>query len=448
MILNSLTAISPIDGRYRELVEPLDRFFSEFALIRYRLKVEILYFESLCELPLPALRGFPAGALETLRALPESFSPAEALRIKEIEAVTRHDVKAVEYYLKEKFRELGLAGYGEFVHFGLTSQDVNNTALPMALRDALGELYHPALEALLEKLRQLSLRWKEVAMLARTHGQPASPTRLGKEILVFVDRIEGQRQLLQSLPLHAKFGGATGNFNAHVAAYPAIAWERFADRFTREKLGLERYRHTTQIAHYDDYGALFDTLKRINTILTDLNRDFWHYISLDYFRQQPKKGEIGSSAMPHKVNPVDFENSEGNLGVANALWEHLSAKLPVSRLQRDLTDSTVTRNLGVPFAHTLIAMQAALRGLERLVLNETALQGDLDRHWEVVTEAIQTILRRESFPEPYEALRELVREKGRLDQATLHNFIDGLDVSAELKTELKQITPRNYTGLF
>ncbi len=448
MILNSLTAISPLDGRYRDQVESLDRYFSEFALMRYRLKVEILYFEALCELPLPQLAGITPGDRQQLPVLVSGFSEADARRIKEIEKITRHDVKAVEYFLKEKFEELGLAAYKEFVHFGLTSQDVNNTALPMAIRDALEQVYHPLVGHLLEKLRELAARWADVAMLARTHGQPASPTRLGKEILVFAERLENQWTQLKSLRLFAKFGGATGNFNAHHVAYPLVAWHDFADRFTLEKLGLPRYRHTTQVAHYDDHGAIFDAMKRINTILTDLDQDLWFYISMNYFTQKTAPGEVGSSTMPHKINPIDFENSEGNLGFANAVLEHLSRKLPVSRLQRDLTDSTVTRNVGVPFAHTVLAIHATIRGLEKLVLNREAIEEDLNRNWAVVAEAIQTILRRESYPCPYEVLKDLTRATGLADRESLHNFIDTLDVPERVKAELKQVTPQNYTGIF
>ncbi len=448
MILNTLTAISPVDGRYRGKVEKLDLYFSEYALIRYRVMIEILYFTALAELPLPQLEGISTGDRERLGEIWKNFSMADALRIKEIEKTTNHDVKAVEYFLKEQFEARGLSAFREFIHFGLTSQDMNNTAVPLSISDALREAYFPAVDRLMEKLSDLAAEWKEVPMLAHTHGQPASPTKLGKEIMVFVERLDVQLSLLRSLPLYAKFGGATGNFNAHAVAYPNVDWQEFANRFVREKLGLDRSQYTTQIAHYDDHGAIFDTLKRINTILIDLDRDMWLYISMNYFRQQVKKGEVGSSTMPHKVNPIDFENSEGNLGIANAGWEHLVQKLPVSRLQRDLTDSTVTRFIGVPFAHTLIAIDSTLRGLGKLLLNRTTMEEDLEKNQAVVGEAIQTILRREGYPNPYEALKELTRGHQTITRDTLLEFIGHLDVSETVREELRKITPHNYTGIF
>lgn len=448
MILNALTAISPVDGRYRNKVENLGAYFSEYALIRYRVVVEVEYFIALCELPLPQLRDFPAENFSRLREISTGFSLEDADRIKAIEQITNHDVKAVEYFLKEKFDELGLAAWKEFIHFGLTSQDVNNTSLPLSIHDALKQEYFPAVESLVQKLNELAEEWKEVPLLARTHGQPASPTKLGKEILVFVERLTVQLAQLKTIPAFAKFGGATGNFNAHQVAYPEIDWAAFANRFVTEKLGLQRSQFTTQIAHYDNYGAIFDAMKRINTILLDLDRDMWTYISMNYFRQKIKKGEVGSSTMPHKVNPIDFENSEGNIGIANAAFEHLTQKLPVSRLQRDLTDSTVTRNIGVPFAHTLIAIHASMRGLNKLLLNRTAIDNDLENNWAVVAEAIQTILRREAYPNPYEALKELTRSNQPIDRQLIHNFIDSLNIPEEIKQEMKQITPHNYTGIF
>jgi adenylosuccinate lyase len=429
-------------------VEKLDEYFSEFAFIRYRVKVEVLYFIALCEMPLPQLRSFPAEDLLRLQAIFSDFSIEDALRVKEIEKVTNHDVKAVEYFLKEKFDTSGLTAYREFLHFGLTSQDINNTAYPLSIRDALEQVYYPALEQLVGKLKELAAEWKDIPMLARTHGQPASPTKLGKEMLVFVERLETERDLLKVLPLYAKFGGATGNFNAHRVAFPDIGWAEFADLFVQDKLGLRRSHYTTQIAHYDDHGAVFDSMKRINTILLDLDRDLWSYISMSYFSQKIIKDEVGSSTMPHKVNPIDFENSEGNLGIANAAFEHLTRKLPLSRLQRDLTDSTVTRFTGVPFAHTLIAIQSTLKGLDKLVLNPRAIHDDLENNWEVVAEAIQTILRREGRPHPYETLKELTRNSQHINRESIHNFILGLDVSDEIKAELMQITPQNYTGIF
>ncbi|OQB79933.1 MAG: Adenylosuccinate lyase [Bacteroidetes bacterium ADurb.Bin123] len=448
MILNTLTAISPVDGRYRSKVEKLDDFFSEFALIRYRVRIETAYFTALCELHLPQLMAVPRKGLEQLEQTVRDFSLHDAARIKEIEKVTNHDVKAVEYFLKEKFDQLELAPWKEFIHFGLTSQDVNNTAVPLSIREALDQVYFPALKRLTSKLEELAAGWKDVTMLARTHGQPASPTKLGKEIMVFVERLEKQFAQLKDQTLYVKFGGATGNFNAHAAAYPSVDWEAFADRFVREKLGLPRSRHTTQIAHYDDHAAVFDNLRRINSIILDLDRDLWLYISMDYFKQKLQEGEVGSSTMPHKVNPVDFENSEGNIGIANAAFDHLAQKLPVSRLQRDLTDSTVTRYIGVPFAHTLIAIEATLRGLNKLLLNRQAIDDDLEANWAVVAEAIQTILRREDYPNPYEALKELTRHNRPVTRDTIRTFISALDIPETVREELLQITPRNYTGIF
>lgn len=448
MILSTLTAISPIDGRYRYKVEQLDGYFSEFALIRYRVMIEIRYFTALWELPLPQLAAISAGDVERLSGIWEYFSLEDAARVKEIEKTTNHDVKAVEYFLKEQFDLRGLSAFKEFIHFGLTSQDINNTAVPLSIADALREVYFPAAERMVEKLEELAASWKEIPMLAYTHGQPASPTKLGKEILVFVERLRVQLSLLKSLPLYAKFGGATGNLNAHKVAFPSIDWSAFANRFVSEKLGLQRSQYTTQIAHYDDHGAIFDTMKRINSILLDLDRDMWLYISMNYFKQQVKKGEVGSSTMPHKVNPIDFENSEGNLGIANAGFEHLTQKLPVSRLQRDLTDSTVTRFIGVPFAHTLIALESTLRGLGKLLLNREAIDQDLEANQAVVGEAIQTILRREGYPHPYEALKELTRGNQPVTRTTILTFIDHLDITEALKEELRNITPQNYTGIF
>ncbi len=448
MILNSLTAISPIDGRYRDKVENLSAFFSEFALIGYRVVIEVEYFLSLCEIPLPKLEKFPADKIDLLKDIYARFTIEDALRIKEIESVTNHDVKAVEYFLKEKFDRLNLSAYKEFIHFGLTSQDVNNTAIPLSIHDALNQEYFPAIENLLTKLNTLAEEWKDVTMLAHTHGQPASPTKLGKELLVFVERINVQLSQLKNLIAYAKFGGATGNFNAHYVAYPTIDWDVFANRFVQEKLGLQRSRFTTQIAHYDNYSAIFDAMRRINTIILDLDRDMWTYISMNYFRQKIKQGEVGSSAMPHKVNPIDFENSEGNLGIANAAFDHLSQKLPVSRLQRDLTDSTVTRNIGVPFAHSIIAIRATIRGLKKLLLNQEAIDADLESNWAVVAEGIQTILRRENYPNPYEALKDHTRVNQVITKESIHQFIDKLSVSDDVKKELKNITPFTYTGIF
>ena len=442
-----LKAISPIDGRYADKTTSLVPFFSEMALIRYRVQVEVEYFIALCELPLPQLAAFPKEKYTDLRKLYQNFTEEEALKVKEIEQTTNHDVKAVEYFIKEAFDYLQLQPYKEFIHFGLTSQDINNTAIPLSIKEAVQQVYLPALEQLLGKLRSLVVQWKEVPLLARTHGQPASPPRLGKEFEVFVVRMEQQLQTLIAVPYAAKFGGATGNYNAHKVAYPNIDWKAFGTRFVEEILVLHHSFPTTQIEHYDHLAALFDALKRINTILIDLNRDIWTYISMDYFKQQIKAGEVGSSAMPHKVNPIDFENSEGNLGIANALLEHLSAKLPISRLQRDLTDSTVLRNVGVPFGHILIALQSTLKGLNKLLLNEDKIRQDLQDHWAVVAEAIQTILRREGYPNPYEALKALTRTNTNITAETISSFIDTLEVSEDVKAELKVITPENYTGV-
>ncbi|WP_242093241.1 adenylosuccinate lyase [Aestuariivivens sediminicola] len=447
MSLSVLNAISPIDGRYRNKVKELAGFFSEEALIKYRVLVEIEYFIALCELPLPQLKHIDAELLEGLRGIYTNFSGSDAMVIKDIEKITNHDVKAVEYFLKKKFDTLGLSDFKEFIHFGLTSQDINNTAIPLSLRAALDAVYIPEFKNLLGKLKELAEEWSQVSMLARTHGQPASPTRLGKEIEVFVVRMEEQFNLLNSIPHAAKFGGATGNFNAHDVAYPKIDWKAFGTAFVNDKLGLKHSFPTTQIEHYDHIAALFDALKRINTIIIDLDRDIWTYVSMDYFKQKIKKGEVGSSAMPHKVNPIDFENSEGNLGIANAIFEHLSAKLPVSRLQRDLTDSTVLRNIGVPFAHTLIGFKSTLQGLNKLLLNEAKFAEDLENNWAVVAEAIQTILRREGYPNPYEALKGLTRTNEKINQKSISNFIDTLEVSKKIKDELKLITPQNYTGI-
>lgn len=442
-----LKAISPIDGRYADKTTSLVPFFSEMALIRYRVQVEVEYFIALCQLPLPQLAAFPKEKYADLRKLYQNFTEEEALKVKEIEQTTNHDVKAVEYFIKEAFDYLQLQDYKEFIHFGLTSQDINNTAIPLSIKEAVQQVYLPDLEQLLSKLRNLVVQWKDVPLLARTHGQPASPTRLGKEFEVFVVRMEQQLQTLIAVPYAAKFGGATGNYNAHKVAYPNIDWKAFGTRFVEEILVLHHSFPTTQIEHYDHLAALFDALKRINTILIDLNRDIWTYISMDYFKQQIKAGEVGSSAMPHKVNPIDFENSEGNLGIANALLEHLSAKLPISRLQRDLTDSTVLRNVGVPFGHILIALQSTLKGLNKLLLNEDKIREDLQDHWAVVAEAIQTILRREGYPNPYEALKALTRTNTAITAETISNFIDTLEVSEDVKAELKVITPENYTGV-
>jgi adenylosuccinate lyase len=447
MTLSPLTAISPVDGRYHRATAVLSDYFSESALIRYRVKVEIEYFIALCRLPLPQLADVDPAVFEGLRETWRQFSLEDAARIKAIEKTTNHDVKAVEYFVKEKFDALGLAAYKEFIHFGLTSQDINNTAMPLSLKEAWQTVMLPALESVVDDLTAKAQAWLPVAMLARTHGQPASPTRLGKEIDVFVDRLGEQMKLLAAVPFAAKFGSATGNFNAHHVAYPAIDWIGFADHLVNEILGLHRSRVTTQIEHYDHLAAFCDGVKRINTILLDLCRDLWTYISIDYFKQKIKKGEIGSSTMPHKVNPIDFENAEGNLGVANAVLEHLAAKLPISRLQRDLTDSTVTRNIGVPLGHMLIALKSIQRGLDKLILNETALTRDLESNWAVVAEGIQTILRREGYPKPYEALLALTRTHAVIDQSAIADFINGLDVSEAVKAELLAITPHNYTGI-
>lgn len=448
MGLDLLTAISPIDGRYRGKTEALANYFSEFALIRYRVRVEIEYFITLCELPLPQLKGFDKALFDTLRNIYRNFSEPDAARVKEIESVTNHDVKAVEYFIKEQFDKIGgLEEYKEFIHFGLTSQDINNTSVPLSVKDALYDVYFPQMEELVAQLRTYAEEWKDVPMLAKTHGQPASPTRLGKEIMVFVYRLERQLAVLRDCPVTAKFGGATGNFNAHHVAYPQYDWKAFGNRFVTEKLGLEREEFTTQISNYDNLGAIFDAMRRVNTIMIDMNRDFWQYISMEYFKQKIKAGEVGSSAMPHKVNPIDFENAEGNLGVANALLEHLAMKLPVSRLQRDLTDSTVLRNVGVPFGHVVIAIQSSLKGLRKLLLNEAAINRDLDNCWSVVAEAIQTILRREAYPHPYEALKALTRTNQAITENSIKEFIEQLNVSEDIKKELRSITPHNYTGM-
>ncbi len=448
MELTSLNAVSPVDGRYRKTIEKLADYFSEGALIKYRVMVEVEYFIALCNLPLPQLAYFDKSKLKSLRGIYKDFSSEDASKIKDIEMVTNHDVKAVEYFLKEKYNALGLNNFKEFIHFGLTSQDINNTAIPCSLKDAWFDILQPVIDEIVENLYAKVIQWKDVPMLARTHGQPASPTSLGKEIYVFVERITKQKNLLKTIPFSAKFGGTTGNFNAHHVAYPNIDWVAFGDHLINEVLGLERSKVTTQIEHYDNLAAFFDNLKRINTILIDVNRDIWSYISMNYFKQKIKKGEVGSSTMPHKVNPIDFENSEGNLGIANAVFEHLSAKLPISRLQRDLTDSTVTRNIGVPMAHTLIALKSLLRGMDKLILNEAAIQSDLQNNWAVVAEAIQTILRREGYPKPYEALKELTRKHAKIDQRSIAAFIENLDTSESVKKELSKITPENYTGIF
>lgn len=447
MKLSSLTAVSPIDGRYRSKTEKLSIYFSEYALIKYRVLVEVEYFIALCELPLEQLKGVDPRILPSLRNIVAHFSENEALHIKEIEKTTNHDVKAVEYFIKEKFDELGLSEFKEFIHFGLTSQDINNTSVPLSVKDYLEKGYIPEIKVLVNELQKRADEWKDVPMLAKTHGQPASPTRLGKELMVFVSRLEGQLSLLKQLPISAKFGGATGNFNAHHVAYPAYDWRDFGDRFVAQKLGLQREAWTTQISNYDNLAALFDAVKRINTILIDLNRDIWQYISMEYFKQKIKAGEIGSSAMPHKVNPIDFENAEGNLGIANAILEHLASKLPVSRLQRDLTDSTVLRNIGVPFGHITIAVQSSLKGLEKLLLNQDAIFHDLDNCWAVVAEGIQTVLRREGYPKPYEALKALTRTNQTIDERAISEFITQLNVSEAIKRELRAITPHSYTGI-
>ena len=445
--MNALTAISPIDGRYRDKVEKLAEYFSEYALIKYRVMVEVEYFLALTEMDIALLKNFPAKKANDLRKIYVKFSEKDAAKIKEIEKTTNHDVKAVEYFLKSKFEEQGLKKFSEFIHFGLTSQDINNTAIPISLKDSIYEEYLPLLDELIHTLNDLSQAWKNIPMLARTHGQPASPTRLGKEFYVFVERLDIQKRQLLAVPFSAKFGGATGNMNAHFVAFPKIDWVKFANNFVNNTLQIERSQTTTQIEHYDNAAALFDALKRINSIILDLDRDLWTYISMDYFKQKIKKGEIGSSAMPHKVNPIDFENSEGNIGIANALFEHLSAKLPVSRLQRDLTDSTVLRNVGMPIAHSIISLQSTLKGLNKLVLNEAKLNADLEANWAVVAEAIQTVLRREGFDKPYEALKELTRTNNAIDKASIAAFIKNLKVSDKVKKELKKITPQNFTGI-
>ena len=446
MELTSLTSISPVDGRYRSKCEKLDEYFSEYALIRYRVRVEIEYFIALCELGLDQLKGVEASKFEPLREIYRNFTVADATRIKEIESVTNHDVKAVEYFIKEKFDILGLEQYKEFIHFGLTSQDINNTSVPMSIKEAIADVYRPVLVELIEHLEARAKDWYEIPMLAKTHGQPASPTRLGKEIMVFAYRLRQQLNILDGVAISGKFGGATGNFNAHVTAYPGINWREFGAKFLSNSLGIVREEFTTQISNYDNLAALFDALRRINTIIIDLDRDIWQYISMEYFKQKIKAGEVGSSAMPHKVNPIDFENSEGNLGIANAILDHLAMKLPISRLQRDLTDSTVLRNVGVPLAHGLIAMHSTLKGLNKLLLNEAAISADLDAMWNVVAEGIQTILRREGYPKPYETLKELTRVNTTVTAESIATFIDTLNVSDEVKAELKKLSPHSYTG--
>ena len=447
MDLSLLTAISPVDGRYRTKTESYATYFSEYALMRYRVLVEIEYFIALCEIPLKQLEQVPASVFPKLREIYTAFTEADALKIKEIEAVTNHDVKAIEYFVKVKFDALGLEAFKEFIHFGLTSQDINNTAVPYSIKDALNDVYFPEMDEILKALTYMVDEWRDVSMLAKTHGQPASPTRLGKEIMVFVNRLTQQLAVLKQTPNSAKFGGATGNFNAHAVAYPAINWKEFGNKFLSEKLSLEREQWTTQISNYDNMASQFDAMKRINTILIDFCRDIWTYVSMEYFKQRIKAGEVGSSAMPHKVNPIDFENAEGNLAIANASFEFLAAKLPISRLQRDLTDSTVLRNVGVPFAHTIIATQSILKGLSKLLLNETAIYRDLDNTWAVVAEGIQTILRREAYPSPYEALKALTRTNEGINEKSIRDFIETLDVSQSVKEELRRITPRNYTGV-
>ena len=448
MTLDALTAVSPIDGRYRSKTESLADYFSEYALIRYRVRVEIEYFITLCELPLPQLESFNSSLFEQLRDIYRNFDEASAARVKEIESITNHDVKAVEYFIKEEFDKIGgLDDYKEFIHFGLTSQDINNTSVPLSVKEALEEVFYPQVEELIAQLKEYAEEWKNVPMLAKTHGQPASPTRLGKEVEVYVYRLSEQLATLRNCKMTAKFGGATGNFNAHHVAYPQHDWRAFGNRFVSEKLGLEREQWTTQISNYDHLGSVFDAIRRINTILIDLDRDFWMYISMEYFKQKIKAGEVGSSAMPHKVNPIDFENSEGNLGIANAILQFLAQKLPVSRLQRDLTDSTVLRNVGVPVGHSIIAIQSTLKGLRKLILNEEKLKEDLENTWAVVAEAIQTILRREAYPHPYEALKALTRTNEKMTEETIHAFVQTLNVSDSVKAELMAITPYNYTGI-
>lgn len=448
MDIQLLTAISPVDGRYRNKVDGLALYFSEYALIRYRVLVEIEYFIALCEQPLPQLASIDKSVYPALRNIYNDFQLEDAERIKEIENVTNHDVKAVEYFIKEKFDKLNLQPYKEFIHFGLTSQDINNTAVPYSLRDAVHEIYYPLIEELIQQLDDMASEWKDIPMLAKTHGQPASPTRLGKEIKVFVERLNKQVALLKGIPCSAKFGGATGNFNAHSVAYPQIDWIEFGNRFVNDTLKLDREQVTTQISNYDNLAATFDNMKRINTIMLDLSRDFWMYVMMEYFKQKIKKGEVGSSAMPHKVNPIDFENAEGNLGLANAIFEHLASKLPVSRLQRDLTDSTVLRNIGVPLAHTVIAIKSLQKGLSKLILNADAIESDLEDNWAVVAEGIQTILRREGYPNPYEALKELTRTNSEINAQSISRFIDTLHISDSVKDELRALSPQSYTGLY
>jgi len=447
MKLSELTSISPIDGRYRSKTKELNKYFSESALIRYRVLVEIEYFISLCEIPLPQLKNFDNKQFEKLRKIYINFSLEDAEKVKTIEKTTNHDVKAVEYYLKNIFDELGLQNYKEFIHFGLTSQDINNTATPLMIKEAIEKIYNPIIIKLINKLKNLKDQWSNVPLLARTHGQAASPTILGKEIMVFIERLENQFNLIDTIPFSAKFGGATGNFNAHHIAYPKIDWVSFSNNFLDKKLKLKRSQVTTQIEHYDNLAALFDNLKRINNILIDLSRDIWTYISMDYFKQKIKKGEVGSSAMPHKVNPIDFENAEGNLGLANSIYEYLSAKLPISRLQRDLTDSTVLRNVGVPLAHSIISLKSIKKGLDKLILNEDTIKKDLNCNWAIIAEAIQTILRREGYPEPYEALKKLTRKNQEVNQKNITIFIDSLNINEKIKKEIKNITPENYTGI-
>ena len=448
MELNALTAVSPIDGRYRSKTQDLASYFSEYALIKYRVRVEIEYFITLCELPLPQLKGFDHNLFERLRDIYRNFSEADAQRVKDIEKVTNHDVKAVEYFIKEELDKIGnFEDYKEFVHFGLTSQDINNTSVPLSIKDALNEVYYPQVEELIAQLQEYADEWKDIPMLAKTHGQPASPTRLGKEVMVYVYRLTEQLNQLKACKMTAKFGGATGNYNAHHIAYPEYDWKEFGNKFVSEKLGLEREQWTTQISNYDNLGAIFDAMKRINTIIIDLDRDFWMYVSMEYFKQKIKAGEVGSSAMPHKVNPIDFENSEGNLGMANAILAFLSQKLPVSRLQRDLTDSTVLRNVGVPMGHMVISIQSTLKGLRKLLLNQDAINRDLDNCWAVCAEGIQTILRREAYPHPYEALKALTRTNAAITAESISTFIDGLEVSESVKEELRAITPHSYTGM-
>ena len=448
MKLDALTAVSPIDGRYRSKTQDLASYFSEYALIKYRVRVEIEYFITLCELPLPQLESFDSSLFEKLRDIYRNFSEENAQRVKDIEKVTNHDVKAVEYFIKEELDKIGnFDEYKEFIHFGLTSQDINNTSVPLSIKDALQEVYYPQIEELIQQLQEYADEWKDIPMLAKTHGQPASPTRLGKEVMVYVYRLTEQLQLLKACKITAKFGGATGNYNAHHVAYPQYDWKAFGNKFVSEKLGLEREQWTTQISNYDNLGAIFDAMRRINTIIIDLDRDFWMYVSMEYFKQKIKAGEVGSSAMPHKVNPIDFENSEGNLGMANAILAHLAQKLPVSRLQRDLTDSTVLRNVGVPMGHMLISIQSTLKGLRKLLLNQDVINRDLDNCWAVCAEAIQTVLRREAYPHPYEALKALTRTNSAITEDSIRNFIEGLDVSESVKAELRAITPHTYTGI-